>query len=88
MLCFIEIFEETKETMPILKRLAGPFLTLLVFQLSLSFVIIDQYLTKLWALGLRILMKISVIHILFNTFYIDLSIFVGFHERLAVKLHS
>jgi hypothetical protein len=26
MFCFIEIFDETKETAPILKRLAGPFL--------------------------------------------------------------
>jgi hypothetical protein len=31
MLYFIEIFDETKETVPILKRLAGPFLTLSVF---------------------------------------------------------
>jgi hypothetical protein len=26
--CFIEIFDETKETVPILKRFVGPFLTL------------------------------------------------------------
>jgi hypothetical protein len=35
------------------------------YRSSLSFVIIDQYLTELWALGLRIVMKISV----FRTFF-------------------
>jgi hypothetical protein len=30
------------------------------YRSSLSFVVIDQYLIKLWALGLRILKKMSV----------------------------
>jgi predicted transcriptional regulator len=36
------------------------------YRSTLSFVIIDQYLTELWALGLRIFMKISVFRIFFE----------------------
>jgi hypothetical protein len=39
--------------------------TMMSYRSSLSFVVIDQYLTKLWALGLWIFMKFSV----FRTFF-------------------
>ena len=39
--------------------------TMMSYRSSLSFVVIDQYLTELWALGLRIFMKFSV----FRTFF-------------------
>jgi hypothetical protein len=39
--------------------------TIMLYRSSLSFVLNDQYLTELWALGLRIFIKISV----FRTFF-------------------
>jgi small basic protein len=39
--------------------------TMMSYRSSLSFVVIDRYVTELWALGLRIFMKISV----FRTFF-------------------
>jgi hypothetical protein len=63
------------------------------YRSSLSFVVIDEYLTKLWALGLWIFMKFSVYGTLYNTItlqknLLDLSMSWVFHVLLYCRIYT